>query len=407
MWSKISDFSTHLAPSEWYSSAGTFNNAAYFLPFHNISYLYDASFTRYQHPFSSGVPLYYTSALAVLSSVVIAAGGFYPFEFSKSAYIFNTTSSGNAIVISNFLNQGRRNVAVTSILGLHYDLAIFAGGFSVIFGDSYDYNYYSSTEVFNSSSPLEVSFASNSLTEPRAYIGATSVGNFALFAGGSRKGELAYSDSYTSQIYSDVVDIYNSLSNTWFSHTLNSARANITAFTIGTQAMFAGGFRYESRYAEFVFTNLVDIYDDSTQSWSTQLRILDNAWMNSAVYGRLAILAGGITSNFVAASDIEVYDSDTKLWYLLNSGLSYSRYSIGTAVVNSVIILAGGQTNITSQNTSLAIDYLTFAYCNYGYYIAGTVCLNCTAGFYSLGNTTMCISCSSGIECYFFVDDIF
>src|SRR5688500_10668651 len=65
------------------------------------------------------------------------------------------------------------------------------------------------------------------LSQARNYLAATSVGNLALFGGGSG---------------SNRVDIFDASSNTWRTATLSQARSGLAAASAGNLALFAGGF---------------------------------------------------------------------------------------------------------------------------------------------------------------------
>jgi len=68
------------------------------------------------------------------------------------------------------------------------------------------------------------------LSEARGYLAVTSVGDLALFGGGSN-----------STSFSARVDIYNSTSGTWSTATLSEARNYLAATTVGDLALFGGG----------------------------------------------------------------------------------------------------------------------------------------------------------------------
>src|SRR5688500_2393062 len=69
------------------------------------------------------------------------------------------------------------------------------------------------------------------LSLPRYYLTATSVGNLALFAGG-------YDGPFS---VSSQIDIYNLSSNEWTTTTLSTARYDLAATSVGSIALFGGG----------------------------------------------------------------------------------------------------------------------------------------------------------------------
>ena len=68
------------------------------------------------------------------------------------------------------------------------------------------------------------------LSVPRDFLGATSVGTKAFFAGGS---------NYTtdSTTFFNVVDIFDSSTNTWSTATLSVARNQLSATSVGTKTI--------------------------------------------------------------------------------------------------------------------------------------------------------------------------
>jgi hypothetical protein len=79
-------------------------------------------------------------------------------------------------------------------------------------------------------------FSTASLSQSRGYLVAATVGNLALFAGGVNG---------TSWLLptgkSNVVDIYDALSNQWSTASLSQPRDYLTATSVGNLALFAGG----------------------------------------------------------------------------------------------------------------------------------------------------------------------
>jgi hypothetical protein len=91
------------------------------------------------------------------------------------------------------------------------------------------------------------------LSQSRSSLAATSVGNYALFAGGNNQG-----------VPSNRVDIFNCLTGLWSTASLSEARQSLGATTVGQYAVFAGG--NGGTYAD---STTVDIFDSLTGAWST------------------------------------------------------------------------------------------------------------------------------------------
>jgi hypothetical protein len=99
--------------------------------------------------------------------------------------------------------------------------------------------YSSVVDIYNTTTSTWVS---SSLSQPRSNLAATSIRNLALFAGGFTGVGISEKVVYYPQgNYSAVVNIYDSVSGKWTIASLSQARANLTATTVGNLALFAGG----------------------------------------------------------------------------------------------------------------------------------------------------------------------
>jgi hypothetical protein len=93
----------------------------------------------------------------------------------------------------------------------------------------------------------------NSLTQPRSELAATSVGNLVLFGGGQTNGIQP----------SNVVDIFNSTSQTWNNTTLSQARSHLAASSIREIVAFGGGWDGSTIYS------VVDMLNVTSNIWFT------------------------------------------------------------------------------------------------------------------------------------------
>jgi hypothetical protein len=75
----------------------------------------------------------------------------------------------------------------------------------------------------------EIAHSTTTLSQARSSLGATAVGNYALFAGGCD-----YSNSYKT------VDIFNASTGQWSTASLSHEREYVAATSVGTYALFAG-----------------------------------------------------------------------------------------------------------------------------------------------------------------------
>ena len=122
------------------------------------------------------------------------------------------------------------------------------------------------------------------LTPSRGYLSSASIGQILLFAGG-----------YTGSSSTAVVNLYDTVSGIWTTGALSVARLSPAAATINCKAFFAGG----NIYGVTTYVNVIDIYDSSSNSWSVYSSTLpNNAWgISGVVLGSTALFVGGETSS--------------------------------------------------------------------------------------------------------------
>jgi hypothetical protein len=89
-------------------------------------------------------------------------------------------------------------------------------------------DYSNVVDIFDSLSGM---WNTTTLSQPREYLASTSLRNLAFFGGGLT----------TEYQLSNVVDIFNSTSQTWSNTTLSQARSELAASSIGEIVAFGGG----------------------------------------------------------------------------------------------------------------------------------------------------------------------
>jgi hypothetical protein len=129
------------------------------------------------------------------------------------------------------------------------------------------------------------SWSQATLSQPRYWLTATTVGTKAFFAGGLLNGSA-----------SNVVDIYDYVAGTWSTAHLSAPRLELTATTVGTTAIFAGG--WDLNNASWV----VDIYDSVSGTWTTSSLSQARFDLAGTSVGNLALFAGGSTSSGISLS---------------------------------------------------------------------------------------------------------
>lgn len=181
--------------------------------------------------------------------------------------------------------------------------------------------------------------SSRALTEGRASLAATSVGDYALFGGG-------YSIVNSDLVSSDVVDAYdNSLTRTTPT-ALSQARRSLAATNVGDYALFAGGYNG-------VVSSTVDAYNTNLTR-TTPTSLSEGRYSLSATnVGDYALFGGG--SKGGVSSTVDAYNAS--LVRTTPTSLSESRYFLAATRVEGDkdggedYALFGGGNNNSASNT--------------------------------------------------------
>jgi hypothetical protein len=267
-------------------------------------------------------------AVACGSKVLFAGGA--DFYGSGAVYstvdIFDTTDQSWAV---EQLSVPRLQAAVVS----HGNKVLFAGGANLQQGIVYDI-----VDIYD----IETGqWTTASLSEPRVVWWAT-VDDLAIFAGG-----------YDLQTASKRVDIYNFTTNTWSIDSLSVARAFLTLTTIGSRVMIAGGMT-----AANVRSDIVDIYDAATGTWDTAYLSFPRAFCDNqnavTICGKAFFIGGGnINLNGAYWTDsyniIDIYDEATNSWSVDN--LAHSPIHHAVVGYEDKFIVAGGIISSGYQST--------------------------------------------------------
>lgn len=187
------------------------------------------------------------------------------------------------------------------------------------------------------------------LSLERCKLAATTIGNYALFGGG-HDGSDIYSEGY----YYSVVDAYNSSISRTTPTSLSRARAFFTATSIGNYALFGGG-------SDSSITELptVDAYNSSlVRSTQTSLSVGRDCLASTTV-GDYALFGGGKIAghNTDCYSTVDAYN--TSLTRTTPTTLSTARCDLAAAAVGDYALFGGGinKTNylsvVDAYNTSL------------------------------------------------------
>jgi hypothetical protein len=138
-------------------------------------------------------------------------------------------------------------------------------------------------DVFDSWSGM---WNTSTLSQPRAYLAITSLGNLAFFGGG-----------YTGKQASNFIDIFNSTSQTWSTSTLSQARYGLAASSIGEIVAFGGGWNGSTS------SSVVDMFDVTSNTWFTVTLSQPHYFLPSTSSTNKIFFGGGILSHIVDIFD--------------------------------------------------------------------------------------------------------
>jgi len=204
------------------------------------------------------------------------------------------------------------------------DWAIFGQGVHVLRGKTFAYSD-------NTKTWTTTDFPS---TRSNYVIGI--LGNKAYFAGGRTvAGEP-----------SKEVNTYNFVTGEWTTaELLSQARSNISTVSVGQKIFFIGG---AVNINLNQLSNAIDVYDTSTDTWSTLTLSQARQEVSIAVVGNKIIIAGGQPRNNLSASSmskkVDIIDVTTNT-ITTATDLSTPNYHMTNVVIGNKVIFAGGVTN--------------------------------------------------------------
>ncbi len=230
------------------------------------------------------------------------------------------------LVPVGFLSEGR------------IGLVSAAASNKILFGGGMVTGAYSSrVDIYNTTTK---SWSTAELTKPeRQGMVVATVANKILFAGG---GDNDNGGTTTR------VDVYDASNNTWSTAELSKGREYLAAATLGNKVFFAGGTSWEtdaSGYSTWVTSNVVDIYDNSTNTWTTDNLSESRSDLSATAAGNKIYFAGGYKGPFTTnlSKTIDVYDGTTSSWS--TSQLWEAKASHADITIGNKIFWAGGVFN--------------------------------------------------------------
>jgi hypothetical protein len=160
---------------------------------------------------------------------------------------------------------------------------------------------YSRVDIYNT---LTDTWTTAELSEARASVATATIGDKVFFAGGSIWGW------YDEEAVSNRVDIYNNTTNTWSTASLSEGRNGISATSTGNKIYFAGGYKFPN-----YISKIIDIYDGATNSWSTSEMNEGKTDFASFAVANKIYWAGGINSfsaPYARSNKVEIKDINTQ-----------------------------------------------------------------------------------------------
>ena len=158
---------------------------------------------------------------------------------------------------------------------------------------------------------------------------ATTVGNYALFAGGN-----------SGTTYETTVDTYDQSLTHTTPTALSVGRTDFAATTVGNYALFGGGYYYRSGTGT-VFETTVDAYDQSlTRTIPTALSV-KRYNLAATTVGNCALFGGGFGNSDSSYCDtVDAYDQS--LTHTIQTPLSVARTSPAATTIGDYALFGGG-----------------------------------------------------------------
>ena len=171
------------------------------------------------------------------------------------------------------------------------------------------------------------------LSEQRWDMGIVAAGNKVFFAGGFDV------DGPGNNYYFSVIDIYDASTDSWSVSYLSKPRRLMAATAINNKIFFAGGYG-EMSPNNYPVSNLVEICDLSTNSWSVKTLSESRVYLSAVTFGSKIYFAGGINGLNSVTKKVDVYDNSTNTWATFD--LQEPKAAMSSIVVDNKIYWAGG-----------------------------------------------------------------
>jgi hypothetical protein len=155
--------------------------------------------------------------------------------------------------------------------------------------------------------------------------------------------------------YNMVGDSVGDLPTTLFDRhhgTLSVARSNGAAASANSIVLFAGGVLDQSVPGVAIQSDVVDIYDETTRTWTTSALSAPRQDLSCAAVLHLILCAGGWSNDnaeeITQSSIVDIYDTNSKSW-LTPTSLSEARSNMLASPLRGKVYFAGGNAGHYSQ----------------------------------------------------------
>ena len=143
----------------------------------------------------------------------------------------------------------------------------------------------------------------------------------------------------------DNVDTIDMSTRTMTSATMKAARHGIAGAALRHIAMFFGGFAVKASNP----SNIVDIYNNETNTWSFTDIPRARAFGAATGVGDFILFAGGRTEGTANNAEVDIYNIVTKVW--TTATLSSGRHGLAAASVGTMALFAGGSDNAKCEDS--------------------------------------------------------
>lgn len=256
--------------------------------------------------------------------------GLYPYSaaaFDKA--VFTNGGEWNVFNAStNTHTYGNLSVSRALLDIVTYGDKIYLGGGK--YGSGADPIYTNKVDVYDA---VNNSWTTLTLSKAREVGGAGAAGDKIVFAGGTGRTDI--SGPVYLYATADIFDVNTGVRTTG---KLSKARSNIATGAAGSQVVFAGGWYWDMNYNQ-LSSNAVDIYDASTGLWTKTTISQKRENIGVAVVGNKIIFAGGDGWTGIY-SNVDVYDVSDNSWTVTN--MPTARYGLKSVVVGDKAYFAGG-----------------------------------------------------------------